>query len=139
MRARRNNAVVAAVWRVGGLRLAPREPGLDVSIHRIQRTQTLALPITKTFDFFAAPRNLERLTPGFVHFRFLAPPPERISPGTVLEYALRIYGVPLSWRTRIVSVDEPTGFVDVQERGPYASWQHTHTFRELSTNRTEVI
>jgi ligand-binding SRPBCC domain-containing protein len=110
----------------------------DVNLHRIERTQTIALPIAKAFEFFAIPRNLERLTPGFVHFRFLAPPPERISPGTVLEYRLRLYGLPIKWRTRIVSVHEPGGFVDVQDRGPYAHWQHTHTFSEIAPGRTEV-
>ena len=110
----------------------------QVNLHRIERTQTIALPIARAFEFFAVPRNLDRLTPGFVHFAFLEPPPERISPGATLDYRLRLYGVPIKWRTRIVSVDEPAGFVDVQDRGPYAHWQHTHTFKEIAPNRTAV-
>jgi ligand-binding SRPBCC domain-containing protein len=94
--------------------------------------------VAKAFDFFAIPSNLERLTPAFVHFNFLVPRPERISPGAVLEYRLRLYGVPVKWRTRIVSVDEPHSFIDVQDRGPYAHWQHTHTFREIAADRSEV-
>lgn len=109
-----------------------------MTLHRIQRSQVIALPIAKAFDFFATPQNLERMTPAFVHFHFLAPPPERIAPGAMLEYRLRIYGVPIKWRTKIVSVDEPASFVDVQDRGPYAHWQHTHVFREVAADRTEV-
>jgi ligand-binding SRPBCC domain-containing protein len=31
------------------------------------------------------------------------------------------------------------GFVDTQESGPFAFWQHRHTFRTISENRTEII
>lgn len=98
----------------------------------------IGLPLEEAFAFFASPRNLERLTPDFVHFQFTKPPPERISPGGVLEYRLRLFGVPVAWRTRIVSVDAPSKFVDIQEKGPYASWKHTHTFSDAGHNRTEV-
>jgi ligand-binding SRPBCC domain-containing protein len=96
------------------------------------------IPIAAAFDFFSNPRNLERLTPDLVHFQFLKEPPPTVSPGTILEYRLRIYGVPVKWRTRIESVDAPNRFIDVQERGPYARWRHTHSFRELDANHTEI-
>ena len=39
-------------------------------------------------------------------------------------------GIPLNWVTRIGAVNEPVMFVDTQEKGPYALWEHTHTFKE---------
>ncbi len=36
--------------------------------------------------------------------------------------------VPFRWVTRIESWQPPYRFVDVQERGPYALWHHTHEF-----------
>jgi len=96
------------------------------------------IPIREAFEFFSNPRNLERLTPDLVHFQFLTPPPERVSPGTILEYRLRLYRIPVKWRTRIESVEAPISFIDVQEKGPYAMWRHTHSFREVDATHTEI-
>ena len=51
--------------------------------------------------------------------------------GALIEYRLRLHGVPVSWLTRIEEWDtDPTHpcFVDAQLKGPYALWHHTHEF-----------
>jgi uncharacterized protein len=35
----------------------------------------------------------------------------------------------LRWRSRIVSWEPGRRFVDLQEKGPYTSWWHEHSFR----------
>lgn len=109
-----------------------------MTIRKLERTQVVPISIGEAFEFFSNPRNLERLTPDLVHFQFLKAPPEKVSTGTILEYRLRIYGAPVKWRTRIETVDPPTRFVDVQDKGPYAMWRHTHTFREVDATHTEI-
>jgi ligand-binding SRPBCC domain-containing protein len=110
-----------------------------VTIHKLERTQVVPIALRAAFDFFSNPRNLERLTPDIVHFQFLKPPPEKVAPGTILEYWLRLYGVPIKWRTRIESVEAPTRFIDVQDKGPYAMWRHIHSFREVDADHTEIL
>jgi ligand-binding SRPBCC domain-containing protein len=34
----------------------------------------------------------------------------------------------MRWRTHIATWEPEKRFVDVQESGPYALWEHTHTF-----------
>lgn len=48
--------------------------------------------------------------------------------GTLIEYRLRLHGIPVSWLTRIEEWIPGERFVDVQLRGPYALWHHTHEF-----------
>ncbi len=48
--------------------------------------------------------------------------------GTLLDYRLRLHGVPVRWQTRIEIWEPPRRFVDSQAKGPYSLWEHTHLF-----------
>jgi ligand-binding SRPBCC domain-containing protein len=102
-----------------------------VSEYRLEREQWIPGPLDEVFAFFAEARNLERITPPWLGFRFVTPHPIEMAAGRRIEYTVRIGGVPVRWRTLITHWDPPHGFADVQERGPYASWDHAHTFRTL--------
>lgn len=52
--------------------------------------------------------------------------------GAEIDYRLRVHGVPIRWRTRIESWQPGRRFVDVQVRGPYRLWHHTHDFEEVA-------
>ena len=82
------------------------------------------------FKFFADPRNLERLTPEWLRFEILTPTAIEIRQGTLLDYRLRLRGIPLRWQSEIQVWQPPHRFIDRQTRGPYSLWVHEHTFTE---------
>ena len=82
------------------------------------------------FPFFAEARNLESITPAWLKFEVLTPAPIEVQRGTLIDYRLKVHGIPLRWRTEIIEWDPPNRFVDVQLRGPYRLWHHTHVFEE---------
>lgn len=94
--------------------------------HELVSEQLVDVPLEEAFDFFSDPRNLEKLTPPFLHFSITSLPEGEMRKGSRIEYRLRLHGIPIRWRTLIAEWNPPNGFVDVQERGPYALWHHTH-------------
>jgi len=87
-------------------------------------------PREDVFSFFSEARNLELITPPWVRFQVLTPTPVVMSKGTLIDYRIRIHGVPVRWRTEIALWEPPCSFVDVQLSGPYRLWHHTHSFEE---------
>ncbi len=92
------------------------------------REQRVALPIEQTFEIYADAFNLELITPPFLRFRVVSPAPVLMGVGTLIEYRLRLHGIPVRWLTRIEEWDPPHRFVDRQVSGPYALWRHSHEF-----------
>jgi ligand-binding SRPBCC domain-containing protein len=92
----------------------------------------LWLPITRdvAYAFYANAHNLEALTPPWLRFSVLTPSPVEMHVGTVIDYRLRLRGVPIRWQSEIVAWEPPCRFVDVQVRGPYRRWEHEHLFAE---------
>ncbi|MBI1928484.1 SRPBCC family protein [Candidatus Poribacteria bacterium] len=90
--------------------------------------QRLPCPPEEVFRFFADANNLEVITPPWLHFKILTPSPIRMKKGTLIDYRLRLHGVPIRWQSEVTAWNPPYGFVDEQRRGPYRLWIHRHTF-----------
>jgi len=104
---------------------------------RLERTQVVARPRPDVFAFFADAFNLERITPAFLRFRITTPRPIEMKPGALIDFRLRLHGVPLRWRTRIETFEPERSFTDVQLAGPYRLWRHRHDFVDVAGG-TEV-
>jgi len=82
------------------------------------------------FAFFSDPRNLEKITPPWLHFEILGPTEVAVGRGTRIDYRLHVRRLPIRWQSEITVWEPPVRFVDQQTRGPYKMWTHEHTFSE---------
>jgi ligand-binding SRPBCC domain-containing protein len=112
-----------------------------MTVHTLTRHTRLAQPIDRVFAFFADAANLEAITPPWLGFRILTPPPIDMREGALIEYSIRVRGIPMRWVTRIEQWNPPRRLVDTQLRGPYLLWEHTHTFVEVDggTEMTDTV
>ncbi|HYE29801.1 MAG TPA: SRPBCC family protein [Methylomirabilota bacterium] len=90
----------------------------------------LPRPRGEVFQFFSSAHNLDAITPDWLKFQIVNPSPIQMQPGALIDYRLKVRGLPVRWRTEILEWNRPERFVDVQIRGPYKLWHHTHIFTE---------
>lgn len=110
-----------------------------VRIHLLERRQRVELPPERAFAFYGDSANLEPLTPPWLHFEVTTPQPLVLGAGTLLDYRLKLHGVPIRWQTRIETWEPPYRFVDTQAKGPYALWEHTHLFESEGEEATTIV
>ena len=102
----------------------------DPGLYQLLAVQEFDRPRDEVFQFFADANQLERITPPWLHFAIVSELPVQMRAGVLIDYRLRVRGVPISWRTEITAWEPCVRFVDQQLRGPYRFWHHEHLFLE---------
>ncbi len=110
-----------------------------MTTHRISTTQRIDRPVDEVARFFADPRNLGRITPPSMGFELETDPGE-LREGLEIRHRIRpLFGIRVTWVSRIAEVDPPNGFVDIQERGPYRRWRHRHRFESIDDGTATLV
>lgn len=103
-----------------------------MKVYTLEKEILVHAPKDEVWAFFSSPGNLLKITPAYMNFRILSCPdvPE-IFTGMLIEYRVSpVLNMPLKWVTEIKDVDPGNRFMDTQRSGPYALWEHTHTFSD---------
>lgn len=98
----------------------------------LQSVVTLAHSPEALFEFFSDAFQLEQITPPWLNFKIQTPGPIDIRKGCLIDYSIRLRGIPIRWRTEISEWSPPCSFVDRQLKGPYLLWEHLHTFEKVA-------
>lgn len=109
--------------------------------YTVEFAQQVPRGLPEVFAFFARAENLQAITPPWLHFRIVSVAPEPLQQGTLINYKLRVHGLPLRWISEIVEWEPPHRFVDLQRRGPYKLWRHEHRFEahDGGTRITDIV
>lgn len=102
--------------------------------HNFTTKTIIREPIESVFSFFSDATNLEKLTPPWLHFKILSKLPIEMRAGTLIDYRLKLYGISFHWQTKIAEWNPPDYFTDIQLKGPYKEWIHTHRFEKFGNH-----
>ena len=110
-----------------------------MTTHHLRASQRIDRPVDEVYRFFSEPRNLARITPSSMGFE-LRSDDVLMRDGLEIRYRIRpLLGIPATWVTRVVDVDPPNGFVDIQESGPYRRWKHSHRFESVEDGAATIV
>jgi ligand-binding SRPBCC domain-containing protein len=99
-------------------------------MHILTKTTVINKTLSEVFEFFSNAENLNKITPPDMQFKILTPLPIIIKKGTLIDYKIKVNGIPFKWQTEISEWEPNKRFVDKQLKGPYRVWIHEHTFEE---------
>lgn len=100
-------------------------------MHRIVAETWINAPLEETWNFFSDPKNLLKLTPAEMKMRVKGEIPDKMYAGMTISYTVSpLFGIPLSWTSKINQVVEGHYFTDDMIEGPFAVWHHQHFFEE---------
>ena len=96
-------------------------------MYKLMTSQILPIGQKEAFAFFEDPGNLSNITPPWLDFHMLNKGSDRgVDENTEFDYTIKLLGIKILWRSRIIDYHPPERFTDIQLKGPYKSWVHQH-------------
>ena len=103
-----------------------------MAIHILRQQQLLPISLEQAWDFFATPKNLNKVTPSGLVFEITSDLPEKMYEGLMITYRIKpMFNIPVNWCTEITHIKDKMYFVDEQRKGPYSMWHHEHHFTSI--------
>ena len=114
-----------------------------MAIHSVKSIQKIPAPLEEVWDFFSSHANLQTITPPQMKFKIISKHyEEKLYSGQVIDYRVKpVLGIPFYWKTKIRNVNPPAYFMDEQQKGPFGTWQHQHSFEAIEggVEMTDIV
>lgn len=101
--------------------------------HYLKFEEVIPASLDEVWNFFSDAKNLLVLTPKDMNMKVITELENtKLFEGMRIAYYVSpLFKIPVFWETEILKVEEQHQFIDIQLRGPFKSWQHTHTFMKI--------
>lgn len=108
-------------------------------MHRFKQTSTFPVKVQTCFKWHEQPGALERCIPPWERVQVIGRTGS-IQPGGTVHLIIRPGGIPLHWISHHIDYEKNVSFTDMQFKGPFKSFIHTHRFyQEREENRSTLV
>ena len=99
-----------------------------------KKRSTINAPVEDVFKWHARPGAIERLSPPWDPLEIISRT-GGINTGAEVRMKLKAGPIPVKWHARHVEYLENVLFKDIQVKGPFSKWNHTHRFESLDQTK----
>lgn len=93
-------------------------------------------PVDRVFKWHARDGAIIRLTPPWAPLKMISRKGSGIDKGVKVVFQIKIAGIPMKWKARHIEYKKNEIFKDIQVKGPFSVWEHTHRFTPEGEGRT---
>lgn len=105
-------------------------------VKRYSHNFRVAAPLESVAEFHRDSQALKLLTPFPLSVQVHRQEP--MGEESIVDFTLWLGPFPVRWVAQHKDIDPVHGFTDVQVRGPFAYWEHKHTFNSVD-ERTSTV
>jgi hypothetical protein len=104
----------------------------------VKRTR-IAAPADAVFAWHERPDALERLTPPWARVQVVSREGRGLAVGTRVVLRMKVGPIWRPWVAVHTAYEPGRSFTDVQERGPFARWVHTHRMEPIDAAACDLV
>lgn len=94
--------------------------------------------IEKVWEFYTDIRHLEIITPKKLNLKIINATNQKIILGQETILSAKIIIMKRTWHSKITFFQQYE-YIDEMLEGPFIKWKHTHKFKRIDKNKTEII
>jgi ligand-binding SRPBCC domain-containing protein len=94
--------------------------------------------IEKVWEFYTDIRHLEIITPKKLNLKIIKTTNQKIILGQETIISAKIIIIQSTWHSKI-TLFQQYEYIDEMLEGPLKKWKHTHKFKRINENKTEII
>ncbi|KPA16597.1 nucleoside-diphosphate sugar epimerase [Candidatus Magnetomorum sp. HK-1] len=98
-----------------------------MKIHHFIKKSHLSVPVEKAFYWHEQPGAIQRLTPPWEKIRVIKRT-GGIQEGGKATFKVKTGPLWIEWKARHIAYEKNKMFRDIQRKGPFLFWEHTHNF-----------
>ena len=87
------------------------------------------VPVEKLFAWHKQNSAISRLTPSWAPLKMIFRSNDGIEKGTIIRFRIKLFKIPMLWESKHIKYQENKIFKDVQTKGPFNRWEHSHIFK----------